>query len=810
MAAKGFRQLTNATKAYVVVVICAGALTVAQSLHALVVHDTPWDWTLLALLTLVSGSATVKLPGLPATFSVSETFVFTSVLLFGVPAGTITVALDALVICVWSYRRNDPLYKIFFNLFALPLTIWTAAQIFFSLPNWPPLLSRIEPLYQNPTPIPIVQLLGPLILLAVTYFALNSWLIAFAIALERNLSPIRIWRTNFALLSLNYFGGASVAAFLVSYTRNIQWEYLALIVPLLIALYFTFSHSTGRVADANRHLSELNTLYMSTIETLAMAIDAKDQITHGHIRRVQRYAVGLARKMGVGDETLIRAIEAAALLHDMGKLAVPEYILNKPGPLTPAEFERMKLHASIGADILSAINFPYPVVPMVRHHHENWDGTGYPDGLSGTTIPIGARILSVVDCFDALTSDRPYRPRLSDNDALEILVSRRGRMYDPLVVDTFIKVHREIAPESLPAPAIETLRAITDASMVHRPSDDISSRPLDEIAASSEEMLTLFHLARGLNHQMSVQDAGDVIAKHLRRLVPCSLAVFFLYRVDHDDLVVAHAVGDEPTLTLGLTISLGERLSGWVAANRRAIRNSDPVLDLGEFARTIQPRLRSCLSVPLVADGELVGVLSLYSPLRDAFRDEHQRILEVASSQISTILRQAAQFEHDRESSLLDRVTGLPNLEELRQFARSDAAAHFAGQPTSIILVRVPDLNSPRQGFGLEGTLPVVVQAIRRSLRTGDFLFRFELNAFVVLLLHTTAETNRSIAGRVHEAIASDTRAARLPQLDVTITTASSPIDGDTIEGLITRASQRAVAGDPDAGFRNRGRDSIH
>src|SRR6184192_1200302 len=200
-------------------------------------------------------------------------------------------------------------------------------------------------------------------------------------------------------------------------------------------------------------VSMLNKLYMSTIETLAMAIDAKDQITHGHIRRVQLYAVGLAKHLGVVDANLIKAIEAAALLHDMGKLAVPEYILNKPGPLTPAEFEKMKLHASVGADILSAIDFPYPVVPIVRHHHESWDGTGYPDRIKGTDIPIGARILSVVDCFDALTSDRPYRPAMSDEEALRILNDRRGSMYDPLIVDTFTHIYREIAPPATTAVA---------------------------------------------------------------------------------------------------------------------------------------------------------------------------------------------------------------------------------------------------------------------------------------------------------------------------------------------------------------------
>src|SRR5205814_5620983 len=173
----------------------------------------------------------------------------------------------------------------------------------------------------------------------------------------------------------------------------------------------------------------------------------KDPSTHGQMRRVQSYALALAKHVGITEERLIKVIEAAALLHDMGKLAVPEYILNKPGKLTPAEFDKMKLHASVGADILSAIDFPYPVVPIVRHHHEYWDGNGYPDGLRGTDIPIGARILSVVDCFDALTSDRPYRPRLSDDEALNILLERRGSMYDPLIVDTFAKVHSAIAPE---------------------------------------------------------------------------------------------------------------------------------------------------------------------------------------------------------------------------------------------------------------------------------------------------------------------------------------------------------------------------
>ena len=301
-----------------------------------------------------------------------------------------------------------------------------------------------------------------------------------------------MWTNNFVWLSLNYFGGASVAFLFVGFNRTIDLGYVGVIVPLLLVLYFTFKTTMGRVEDADKHVEQLNRLYMSTIETLAMAIDAKDQVTHGHIRRVQAHATSLAREVGVRDETLLKAIEAAALLHDMGKLAVPEYILNKPGKLTETEFEKMKLHASVGADILSAIDFPYPVVPIVRHHHENWDGTGYPSGLRGTDIPIGARVLSVVDCFDALTSDRPYRPKLSDEEALAIVMQRRGSMYDPLVVDTFMRVH-VTAPTELPrsGPPSDVLNTIAHSQRTHPPCQPPAT--FDEITASADEMLTVMN-----------------------------------------------------------------------------------------------------------------------------------------------------------------------------------------------------------------------------------------------------------------------------------------------------------------------------
>ncbi len=416
------RSLSDAGRWYLAGVIGAGLVVVLHSVYTFSQSPPGPVWFVWVALTLLSGSFTIKVPSIPARLSVSETFVFAAVLMFGPAAATLVVALDSLVISLWIYRSSRRLERILFNLSAPTVAAWIAAQLFF-------LVAGIKPLAYEAQPI--LSLIGPLIILAIVYFLLNSWLIALAVALEQRLSAFDVWRRNFLWLSLNYFSGASVAALLLPYLQGQErlasfLSAIGLLLPLLLISYLTMKTSLGRVEDATKHLSQLNHLYLSTIETLAMAIDAKDQITHGHIRRVQILAVRLAKAMGLTDPIQIRAVEAAALLHDMGKLAVPEYILNKPGPLTPAEFDKMKLHASVGADILSAIDFPYPVVPIVRHHHENWNGTGYPDGLRESQIPIGARVLAVVDCFDALTSDRPYRPRLPDLEALKILKDRRG------------------------------------------------------------------------------------------------------------------------------------------------------------------------------------------------------------------------------------------------------------------------------------------------------------------------------------------------------------------------------------------------
>jgi diguanylate cyclase (GGDEF)-like protein len=451
----------------------------------------------------------------------------------------------------------------------------------------------------------------------------------------------------------------------------------------------------------------------------------------------------------------------------------------------------MKLHASVGADILSAIDFPYPVVPIVRHHHENWDGNGYPDGIKGSDIPIGARILSVVDCFDALTSDRPYRPRLSDKEALRILMERRGIMYDPLVVDTFTRVHAELGP-AVAAESSTPLIAITDAAATPRAPLVTRNEPLDDIAASSEEMLTLFTLARELTGRMSVADIGDVLLKHLRRLVPSSLCVFYLHDEETTDLVAAHVAGGNAEAICGLRIPLGERLSGWVGANRQSIRNSDPILDFGDTARTMTPRVRSCLSSPLITGDRLVGVISLYSSNAEAFTEDHQRLLEIVARQVSPVLQRSIEYTSSSMRAFRDALTGLPNLEHLRHIADDHNQLSELPRPSSLIYVDVNEIGAINLIHGRtvgDQTLREVVQHLQANLRAADVLFRLERDDFAVLLLQTDKETASLIAARMRASIHQiNSVATTKTPLNVTMSVVAVPEDGTTIDVLVDAA----------------------
>ena len=617
-------RLSRLGYAYVTCVIAGGVAATGYALYGVIIQPVPSQWLILAALTLLTGSFSIKLPSVEARFSVSDAFVFASVLLFGPSPATVTVAVDCLVISLWRHRSKSTLRSLF-NVFAVALSIWISSQAFYQIIGVQP--GDLNQLF------PLQRRVWPLFALAASYFLLNTWLVAFALAFEKRENAFALWQRNFQWFALNYFGGISIAALLVSYTRSVDLSAIAIILPILLITYLTHRTSLGRIEDSKRHVEQLSDLYLSTIETLAMAVDAKDQITHGHIRRVQIYAIELAKRLGVKDERQLRAIEAAALLHDMGKLAIPEHILNKPGKLTGAEFEKMKLHADIGADLLSAVKFPYPVVPIVRHHHEQWSGRGYPAGISGTDIPLGARILSVVDCFDALTSDRPYRPRLTTEEAFATITNGRGTLYDPLVVDTFVKAYPEIAPAALKAGDESTGLVPTSAF-----SDLGATSPLRQIRLNATETSLLDVYRRQVASARSSKEAVDAAAQCLRQLTGATVFAFYRYDRIRDLLICEYAVGDGRGLLHGLEIAVGSRVTGWSAATGKISLNANASLDLSNISEMFDPCLRSVSSTPIHDGEDVVGVLTAYASKPVAFSESHTYAFEQIAASLADTL----------------------------------------------------------------------------------------------------------------------------------------------------------------------------
>jgi putative nucleotidyltransferase with HDIG domain len=622
---------SHSGRAYLLFIPAAGLGVLTLALTDLVLRPPNPTWIALAALTILTGSFTVKIPGLVARLSVSEPFVFAATLWFGPAVGAVTAALDALVMSLWLMPGLKTLHRVIFNLSVLVISIWVSSQLFFAL-------SGIDP--YNPRYDSLADFIAPLYVFTLCCFLLNSGLVALALSYERRQSAIRIWRQQFLWLSLNYFGGASVAALLVVYAKTIDFAVLGMIIPLLVISYLTFRTALGRLDDATEHLKKLNELYLSTVETLAMAIDAKDQVTHGHIRRVQKQAVALAKALGVTEEIQLRAVEAAALLHDMGKLAIPEHILNKPGRLLPSEFEIMKQHASIGADILAAVHFPYPVVPIVRHHHENWDGSGYPDGLKGPDIPIGARVLSVVDCFDALTSDRPYRPKLPDDQAMAILLERRGSMYDPLVVDTFIREHVAISALDAEDAAGKTLLDTITSHNLRAAAAAESRKPLPAVANAVGTSMEVLQSLAPTTAGVSVEDLGVLLFHRLRKSLPFSGLALFELDQSGTSLRSVFAFGHGSGALVHASFSLGDRLTGWVGANRTAVWNSDAALDMGVEEAT-RDGVRMCSSIPLVAGEDLIGVLTFYGARGEEFSLGHRYLLESITPVLSSSVKSA-------------------------------------------------------------------------------------------------------------------------------------------------------------------------
>jgi diguanylate cyclase (GGDEF)-like protein len=556
--------------------------------------------------------------------------------------------------------------------------------------------------------------------------------------------------------------------------------------------------TVGIARAAERH-ERLSSVHLSAIEALALAIDAKDKTMASHIRRVQYYAEALGKAAGVDEEEL-QGIKTAALLHDVGKLAVPEHILSKPGTLTEEEFQKIRIHPQVGFEIIGHVPFPYPVAPLVLYHHERWDGRGYPVGLRGEDIPLGARVLAIADYFDSLTRDRPYNKSLPHDTALALLKQESGKALDPWLVERFMELLPDLPdfdPPRAQALASPDPRHVRAGSRVILDSGEKSA--FENIARAHEEIYALYDMAQAIGSSLGVADTMTLVASKLSALVPFSSCALFV-RDDEDTVRCRYATGTEADEIRRVVLRPGAGLAGWVIRNRRALLNARPAADfeMGDNPAVPHLQLRSALVCPLVFNGKVIGALSLYHSEPDFYKDDHRRLLDRISEQTAAAISNSIVFEQTREASLSDPLTGLPNTRfMLTHLSRELARAERLKTPVALLVLDLDDFKTINDTWGHhvgDGALRTVASVLREAIRPYDICVRYAGDEFIIVLADCGAEEAEQKRLELQRAI--DTAVFHSPEgerirLSLSIGAAVFPGDGETYESLMATADGR-------------------
>lgn len=557
-----------------------------------------------------------------------------------------------------------------------------------------------------------------------------------------------------------------------------------------------------RLSSQARRAVDLSHLHLATAEALATAIDAKDQTTHCHVRRVQIYATGLGEVFGLSHAE-IAALQSGALLHDIGKLAVPAHILNKPGKLSAAEFEKMKIHPIVGAQILGRVDFPYPVIPIVRHHHEQWDGCGYPDGLAGEQIPLTARIFSVVDSFDSVREDRPFRRSMTSEEAVALLRRGAGTHFDPAVVAAFIK-HLPRFEEQIAVRGLQQSGPRSDWSEPLRmfEVDIAQSRErgcyvaYDQIKNAHSEGYALYEIARTFGASLQINETLASLVEKVGHLVPLDTCAVYLYDELKGFATVAHVMGRHAELIRSRCVAPGEGVTGFALANRRPVNQMDPALDFvtSDLAAV---RFRAMAALPLFRDDVLIGALSVYSTELEQYTDDHLRMLETVARLASDALANAMQHARTESNALTDPLTGLPNPRYMSlRFEQEAARARRTNRPFQVVMLDLDDFKLVNDTYGHkvgDKMLREVARIIQEQLREYDFLARYAGDEFVAIVQEVEDSQVDDLRLRIEEAVtrfSMHVRGEQRARVGISVGTATFDTDGDTLDQLLIVADQ--------------------
>jgi diguanylate cyclase (GGDEF)-like protein/putative nucleotidyltransferase with HDIG domain len=790
--------LSIQTKAFVGIAACCGLVSLGFALSHWQSPD-PARFICYLVVAILASGLKVQLPGIDGTMSVNFLFILLGVMELSLPETLVIGCTATLVQSVWQARKRlDPI-KILFNVAGM---MANASAFTYVTYHW--LLGR----YGSNKPI-------LLMVAALVFFFANTLPISVVIALTEGKSSRKVWSECYFWSFPYYLVGAAAVGLVGIINRTAGWQTSLLVLPLIYWVYRSYRLYLGRleaekerVEVEKRHVEEIASLNMRTIEALALAIEAKDHTTHTHLQRVRTYAVELARALNLSDDQ-IEALRAAALLHDIGKLAVPEQIINKPGRLTPEEFEKMKVHPLVGAEILERVAFPYPVAPIVRSHHERWDGSGYPEGLVGEQIPIGARILAAVDCLDALASHRQYRPALPLVEAMEKVKEKTGTWFDPHIVEIlegrYVELERmaqmtenEVGTLGL-SKTVKVERGLAPATgferteLTHGPTDNADF--LTSIASARQEAQTMFELSQDLGVSLSLSETLSVLSMRLRRMIPYdSIAVF----VNRNGWLLPELVsGENFRLLSSLKIRVGEGLCGWVAENCKPIVNGNPQVEAGYVVDPARySTLQSALVVPLEGLNGVVGVVAMYQANRDAFTPDHLRILLAVASKVALSVENALKYQQAESSATTDYLTGLPNARSLFvHLAQEVARCRRMKTSLAVMVCDIDGFKQINDSFGhLEGDklLREFSTRLKEVCRGYDYVARMGGDEFVITAPGLTTEAAAEKAARLNQAaIESGRHVCGRELISLSVGMTFCPEDGFDVERLLAEADRR-------------------
>ncbi len=753
---------------------------------------------------LLSSGMKVAMPRSDGTMSVNFPFILLGILQLSPLQATLLAASSVLAQCRIRVIKPFSLIQILFNV----ANVTTATVL-----AWHTYVASLTLLNREVAPALAVA--------ATVYFLANTIPLALILGWESGASPARKWLQEFPWYLPFYFVGAVLAASADWVGIHFGWLTSLLLIPMVYTVYRAYMAQMARVRDRERHIAETEALHLRTIEGLAMAVEAKDKNTHRHLMRVRVYVSELGKLMGL-DQPLMRALVTASFLHDIGKLAVPEYIINKPGKLTPEEFEKMKIHPVVGADILERVHFPYPVVPIVRSHHEAWDGSGYPGGLKGEEIPIGARILTAVDCFDALASDRPYRKALPIGQAMAFVRSKAGIQFDPVVVKlleerylgleemarqqieeveplkTDLFIERGVAPGAgfAQEQGAEGAEKASDAGACAQPRLGLLGR----IAAAAQEAKSLLELEQAMGTSLSPAELSAMVCARLQPLLPFECLV--VYRKQDDAVIPLYSGGRSASAFSAQPIPAGEGLSGWVAQSARPIVNGNPTVEpnylsgSGSFAGS-----SSALSIPLFnLSGAILGVLTVCSSKQAAFAKDDLRVLQAIEPRFSLALENTLRYQFAPmapfQEPKTDALTQLSNLG--RFLERTDAELESARAKAQSFAVIACDLRSFRKvndGYGYAAgnqLLRSIARGFRDCCGPDDTVARIGGDEFAFLFPAMDASSADAQLEILHLVVERMCAGQQIETgLSLSVGSAFYPQDGDGAEELLAKAERR-------------------